>query len=187
MQCNYRYIYVKVKVNVWVTQSRPTLCDRMDCGQPGSSVHGDYPDKNTAVHSHSLLQGIFPTQGLNPGLLHYRQILYHLSHQGRPHNVCVCVCVNNKIRFWHFYKQETTHFGLREKKKLVVGFLWPVDHWVRTLAGRDLGCPSPGQLVTRRVTPARRHLPHQTPGQQSLLLTPVLQEHCLMGKAFPWP
>ena len=26
--------------------------------------------------------GVFPTQGLNPGLLHYRQILYHLSHQG---------------------------------------------------------------------------------------------------------
>ena len=34
--------------------------------------------------SHSLLQGTFLTQGLNPGLLHYRQILYHLSHQGSP-------------------------------------------------------------------------------------------------------
>ena len=32
----------------------------------------------------SLLQGIFPTQGLNPGLPHYTQILYHLSHQGSP-------------------------------------------------------------------------------------------------------
>ena len=32
----------------------------------------------------SLLQGIFPTQGLNPGLLHFRQILYQLSHQGSP-------------------------------------------------------------------------------------------------------
>ena len=32
--------------------------------------------------SHSLLQGIFPTQGSNPGLLHCRQILYSLSHQG---------------------------------------------------------------------------------------------------------
>ena len=31
-----------------------------------------------------LLQGIFPIQGLNPGLLHCRQILYHLSHQGSP-------------------------------------------------------------------------------------------------------
>ena len=40
--------------------------------------------KNTGVGSHSLLQGIFFTQGSNPGLLHCRQILYHLSHQGSP-------------------------------------------------------------------------------------------------------
>ena len=33
---------------------------------------------------HALLQGIFPTQGLNPGLLHYRRILDCLSHQGSP-------------------------------------------------------------------------------------------------------
>ena len=40
--------------------------------------------QNTGVGSLSLLQGIFPTQGLNPGLLHYRQILYQLSHKGSP-------------------------------------------------------------------------------------------------------
>ena len=45
---------------------------------------GDSPVKNTGVGSHSLFQGIFPTQGLNPGLLHCRQIPYHLSHQGSP-------------------------------------------------------------------------------------------------------
>ena len=39
------------------------------------------PGKNTRVGSHSLLQEIFPTQGLNPGLPHGRQIFYHLSHQ----------------------------------------------------------------------------------------------------------
>ena len=44
----------------------------------------DFPDKNTGVNSHSLLQGIFLTQGLSPGVLHCRQILYYLSHQGRP-------------------------------------------------------------------------------------------------------
>ena len=38
------------------------------------------PGKNTGMGSHSLLQGIFPTRGLNPSLLHCRQILYHLSH-----------------------------------------------------------------------------------------------------------
>ena len=35
----------------------------------------DSPGKNTGVGSHSFLQGIFPTQGSNPGLLHYRRIL----------------------------------------------------------------------------------------------------------------
>ena len=50
-------------------------------------LHGLYspwnsPGKNTGVGSLSLLQGIFPTQGLNPGLPHCRQILYQLSHQG---------------------------------------------------------------------------------------------------------
>ena len=42
------------------------------------------PGQNPAVGSLSLLQGIFPTQGSNPGLLHYRWILYQLSHQGSP-------------------------------------------------------------------------------------------------------
>ena len=51
---------------------------------PGSSVLGDSPGKNTGVSSLSLLQGIFLTQGSNPGLLHCRQILYHMSHQGSP-------------------------------------------------------------------------------------------------------
>ena len=42
----------------------------------------DSPGKNNGVGCHALLQGIFPTQGLNLGLLHCRWILYHLSHQG---------------------------------------------------------------------------------------------------------
>ena len=42
------------------------------------------PGQNTGVGSCSLLQGIFPTQGLNPCLPHCRRIPYQLSHQGRP-------------------------------------------------------------------------------------------------------
>ena len=38
--------------------------------------------RNTGMGCHSILQRIFPTQGSNPGLLHYRQILYSLSHEG---------------------------------------------------------------------------------------------------------
>ena len=69
-------------VYVLVTQSCLILCDPMDCILPGSSVHGDSLGKNIGVGCHSLLQGIFLTQDLNPGLLHCRQILYHLRYQG---------------------------------------------------------------------------------------------------------
>ena len=67
-----------------VTQLRLILCDPMDCSLPGSSVHGDSPGKNTGVCCHALLQGFFPTQGLNPSLLYCGWILYCLSHQGSP-------------------------------------------------------------------------------------------------------
>ena len=83
------------EVKVLVGQSCPTLCDPMDCSPPGSSVHGilqarvlecvaisfsrgsSWPRGGTGVGCHFLLQGIFLTQGWNPGLLHYRQNLYH--------------------------------------------------------------------------------------------------------------
>ena len=52
-----------------VAQSCPTVCNPVDCSPPGSSVHGDSPGKNTGVGCHALLQGIFPIQGSNPGLL----------------------------------------------------------------------------------------------------------------------
>ena len=42
-------------------------------------LHGDSPGKHTWVDCHALLQGIFPTQGLNPALPHCRWIFYHLS------------------------------------------------------------------------------------------------------------
>ena len=56
-----------------VTQSCLTLCNPMDYTSPWNSL-----GQNTGVGSHSLLQGIFPTQGSNPGLLHCRQILFFL-------------------------------------------------------------------------------------------------------------
>ena len=53
----------------------------------------NFPGKNTGVGSHSLLQGIFPIQGSNPGLLHWRQIIYHLRHRGSP--------CREIIQHWH--------------------------------------------------------------------------------------
>ena len=61
----------------WTVANQTPLCGWL---QP--NLLWDFLGKNTGMGSHSLLQGIFPTQRLNPGLLHCRQILYHLSHQG---------------------------------------------------------------------------------------------------------
>ena len=66
------------KVKMKVAQSCPTLQSHGLCS-PWNS-----PGQNTGVGSRSLLQGIFPTHGSNPGLLHCRQILYQLNHQRSP-------------------------------------------------------------------------------------------------------
>ena len=97
---------------VLVAQACPRLCEPVDCSLPGSSVHGisqtrileskscsvvsdslrphglyspwNSLGQNTGVGSLSLLQGIFPTQGSNPGLPHCRRIVYQLTHKGSP-------------------------------------------------------------------------------------------------------
>ena len=67
------------KPKVLVAQSCPTFCNPTGCSLPGSSVYGIL--KNTGVDCHFLLQRMFPTQVLNPGLLHCRQILNCLSYR----------------------------------------------------------------------------------------------------------
>ena len=69
----------------------PTSHESESCSVVSDSLwpHGLYslwnsPGQITGVGSLSLLQGIFPTQGLNPGLPHCRQILYQRSHKGSP-------------------------------------------------------------------------------------------------------
>ena len=80
-------VYTKYKnsVKMLVSQSCPTLCNPMNCSLPGSSVQGIL--QSTGVVSHSLLQGIFLSQGLNSGFWHCRWILYHVIHQGSPYQV----------------------------------------------------------------------------------------------------
>ena len=65
-----------------VVQSCLTHFDPMDCSLQGFSVHGIFQAR-VLEWGAILLQGIFPTQGLNLGLPHCRQTLYPLSHQGR--------------------------------------------------------------------------------------------------------
>ena len=81
------------------SQSCLTFCNPMDCSQPGSSVHGDSPGKNTGVGCHSLLQGIFLNQGLNLGLLHCKQIVYQLSHRPLYQNYDY-YCGSENLRYY---------------------------------------------------------------------------------------
>ena len=74
---------VRPWVKVKVAQSCPTLWHPMD--SPWNS-----PGQNIGMGSLSLLQGIFPTQGSNPGLLHHRWNLYQLSRKGS-----LKACINN--------------------------------------------------------------------------------------------
>ena len=62
-----------------VARSYLTLCNPMDCSPPGSSVH-------EILQARILEWAAVSSPGnlLNPGLLHCRQILYHLRHQGNP-------------------------------------------------------------------------------------------------------
>ena len=63
-----------------------SLHDPMDSTPTGSSVHGILQARIlewvSFLQKDPFLQGVFPTRGWNPGPLHYRQILYHLSYQG---------------------------------------------------------------------------------------------------------
>ena len=61
-------------------------CVQLLASDSWSVFHGKWnsPGQNTAVGSLSLLQGIFPTHGSNPGIPHCRRILYQLSHKGSP-------------------------------------------------------------------------------------------------------
>ena len=85
MKCSFQY----AAMLCLVTQSCPTFCDPMDCSPSGSFVYGDSPGKNTGVGCHALLQGIFPTQGWNPGYLALQVDSLWAEPPGKPKNPAV--------------------------------------------------------------------------------------------------
>ena len=98
----------------------------MDCNPPAPlsiwfSIQKYFPDKNS---------GIFLTQGLNPGLLHCRKILYHLSHEGSPISNIECQLINGiigdpqrsknkyhalRLNTWIVYRKESNFIVLLQK------------------------------------------------------------------------
>ena len=87
--CIYIILY---HIYIWKWKCYSVVSDSL--WSHGSSCLWNSPGKNTGLCSDSLLQGIFPSQGPNPGLLHCIRILYHLSHQGSP---CICMYVYKLI------------------------------------------------------------------------------------------
>ena len=73
------------------------------------------PGKNTGVDRHFLLQGIFPTQGSNSGLLYCRQILYPLSHQGSQSKwLLLLSCVQLLVTPWTAACQASLSFTISQ-------------------------------------------------------------------------
>ena len=95
----------------------------------------------TGVISHSLLQGIFPTQGLNPGLLHCGQILYHLSHQeslfiaGKPHKSGPCLLRTHNPRWQTYLDQSPQAASMRAENR-------PSTKILNVTEGGFCGCDS---------------------------------------------
>ena len=88
-QCMTKSTTIKKKKSALVTFPGVSVCERHSDMSDSLQPHGLYspwnpPGQNTGVGNHSLLQGAFPTQRSNRGLLHCRWILYSLSHQGSP-------------------------------------------------------------------------------------------------------
>ena len=131
-------LYIQCVALHLVTQSCPTLCNSMDCSPPGSSVHGDSPDKNTGVGCHALLQGIFPTQGSNRGFLHRRWIFNHLSYQGSPKLLCA--------QSLHSCPTLCNPMDLARQAPLSMGFSRQ-EYW------RGLPCLPPGDIVNPGIKP----------------------------------
>ena len=85
--------------------------------------------------SHSLLQGIFTTQGSNPGLLHCRQILYHLSHQGSPFHTVVVQSLSHVQLFptpWTVAHQASLSFAISQSllELMSIESVMPSNHLI---------------------------------------------------------
>ena len=103
----------------------------MDCGLAKLLCPWNFPDKNTGVGSHSLLQGIFPTQGSNPGLLHCRQTLYHVKPPRLTHfNIAMHNALGVTSRF---HKAPTSYLACFTSKAtwVIKGWMWKPTPAVR--------------------------------------------------------
>ena len=132
-------------------QSCPTLCDPTDCSPLGSPVHGDSPGKNTGVGCHFLLQGIFPTQGLNLHVLHGWAYALPLTHLKK----CCCSVVSDSLRPpWTVARQAPLSMGC-SRQEYRSRLPYPP---VGSSPPGDRTCVSYVSCIGRRVPYRERHL-----------------------------
>lgn len=92
-----------------------TLCDPWTIVRQAPRIHRDSAGKNTGMHCHALFQGIFSTQRSNPGLLHCKQILYCLSHEGHANESVFHTKKRKEIQFINMCAQCMAKVSLKLK------------------------------------------------------------------------
>ena len=106
----------------------------------------DFPGENTGMDCHPLFQGIFPTQGLKLFLLHCRQILYHLSHQGSGASTNTCI---------HTHSNDTSNHSTPSTQELFLPDPFP-DYYMQ--AGAHIS------FLSQSPCFPYRHLPVEASG-----------------------
>ena len=139
-----------------IAQSCLTVWDLMDCNPPGSSVHGDSPDKCTGVGCHTILQGIFPTQ-----VSHMAGRFFTIW---ETKNWCFRTVVLEKtlespldskeIKVANLKGYKLRKFTVRTEAEVEASILWPLDaeSW---LIGKD---PNAEKIDSKRRRDDRRWL-----------------------------
>ena len=111
------------------------FCNRMDCSLPGSSVHGDSPGKNTGEACHALLQGIFRTQGSNPGSPTLQMDSLLSEPLGKPCHAIQCGKIKKKK--WATIKNRLFFFKEKATSYIQGNFHQTASwHFGRSLAGQ---------------------------------------------------
>ena len=124
----------------------------MDCSLPDSSVHGDSPSKNIGVGCHALLQGIFLTQGSNPGIeprspaLQVDSLLSEPP--GKPKTTGVC----SLSLFQGIFPTQDSNRGLLHCRQILYQLNYqgnPKLEWVATPSSRGSSQPRAQTQVSR--------------------------------------
>ena len=156
----------------------------MDCSPPGSSVHENSPSKNTGMGCHALLQRIFPTQGLNPGLPCCRRILYQPSYQGLK------ITNSHPFLIVSAWEQPTRDGSLKDCVDIKM-MLWGIESWLcgHQFSSVAQSCPTLCDPINRSMPglPVHHQLPEFTQTHIHRVSDAIQPSHPLSSHSPPTP